>query len=169
MAIANINTSDFLKEGSNITLSVVDGVITINASGSLGGPFTSLTDVPTSYTGQGLKIVRVNAGETGLEFATSSGGGTTVNTGTTNVDFGTGAGTNYVTTTVTGQTGILTSSYIQCYLMAQDSTADHNAYEHSIVPMIVRAGNIVAGTGFDIIAVCDWRLTGQFKIRWQWI
>lgn len=34
--------------------------------------FIALTDVPASYVGQALKIVRVNAGETGLEFVTSS-------------------------------------------------------------------------------------------------
>ena len=39
--------------------------------------FTSLTDVPSSYTGEALKVARVNAGETGLEFATISGGGLT--------------------------------------------------------------------------------------------
>lgn len=40
----------------------------------LGGvtTFTALTDTPASYTGQTLKFVRVNAGETALEFATVS-------------------------------------------------------------------------------------------------
>jgi len=36
--------------------------------------FTDLGDVPASYTGEGLKVVRVNAGETGLEFFTLSAG-----------------------------------------------------------------------------------------------
>ena len=35
-----------------------------------------MTDVPSSYSGQSLKAVRVNAGETALEFYTPSGGGT---------------------------------------------------------------------------------------------
>ena len=39
--------------------------------------FTDLGDVPASYTGEALKVVRVNAGETGLEFATISGSGLT--------------------------------------------------------------------------------------------
>jgi hypothetical protein len=43
---------------------------------STGGAFTDLSDVPNSYTGQSLKTVRVNVGETGLEFATGGGGGT---------------------------------------------------------------------------------------------
>ncbi|MFZ4411519.1 MAG: hypothetical protein ACOYOV_00450 [Bacteroidales bacterium] len=33
--------------------------------------FTALTDVPSSYSGQALKTVRVNAGATGLEFTTA--------------------------------------------------------------------------------------------------
>jgi hypothetical protein len=48
------------------------------ATGPIGpaGPpgastFTALTDVPNSYVGQSLKTVRVNSGETGLEFTTS--------------------------------------------------------------------------------------------------
>lgn len=45
-----------------------------NAAGATA--FTSLTDVPSSYTGQAGKAVRVNVGETGLEFFTASGTGT---------------------------------------------------------------------------------------------
>lgn len=40
--------------------------------------FTDLGDVPASYASQALKVVRVNAGETGLEFATVSGTGDVV-------------------------------------------------------------------------------------------
>lgn len=38
------------------------------------GSFLALTDTPSAYTGQGLKIVRVNTGGTALEFATASAG-----------------------------------------------------------------------------------------------
>lgn len=44
-------------------------------SGGGGGTFLALTDTPSAYTGQTLKFVRVNAGETALEFATPAGGG----------------------------------------------------------------------------------------------
>jgi hypothetical protein len=37
--------------------------------------FLALTDTPAAYTGQSLKVVRVNAGETSLEFVTLAGGG----------------------------------------------------------------------------------------------
>lgn len=47
-----------------------------NGTGGGGASeFTDLTDVPSSYAGEGTKFVRVNAGETALEFATISGGG----------------------------------------------------------------------------------------------
>lgn len=44
-------------------------------SGGGASAFTDLTDVPSSYSGQGTKFVRVNGAETALEFATISGGG----------------------------------------------------------------------------------------------
>jgi hypothetical protein len=49
-------------------------------TGPAGGgatDFLSLTDTPSAYTGQSLKVVRVNAGETALEFATGGAGGVT--------------------------------------------------------------------------------------------
>lgn len=39
------------------------------------GSFLLLTDTPTSYAGQTGKFPKVNAGETGLEFAAIAGGG----------------------------------------------------------------------------------------------
>lgn len=43
--------------------------------GSGSSEFTSLTDAPVTYAGEALKVVRVNSGETGLEFAAVSVGG----------------------------------------------------------------------------------------------
>lgn len=53
-----------------------------NALASIGGAttFLSLTDTPPTYTGQTLKVVRVNAGETALEFVTLAGGGDMLST-----------------------------------------------------------------------------------------
>ena len=42
---------------------------------SIPTTFTGLTDTPSSYSGEGGKVVQVNAGGTGLEFVTPSGGG----------------------------------------------------------------------------------------------
>jgi hypothetical protein len=64
--------------------------ITINLDTAARGPagadgaatFTALTDTPSSYTGQGLKFVRVNSGGTALEFVTASGTGDALVSGT---------------------------------------------------------------------------------------
>lgn len=51
------------------------GTLILTAKGSGGATaFTDLTDVPASYTGAGGKFVKVNAGETGLEFVAGGGG-----------------------------------------------------------------------------------------------
>lgn len=50
-------------------------------SGSGGSStFLDLTDTPSAYTGEALKVVRVNAGETALEFVTLAGGGDALTT-----------------------------------------------------------------------------------------
>ena len=49
-------------------------VFTEFGAGGGASTFLGLTDAPSSYSGQALKAVRVNAGETALEFATASGG-----------------------------------------------------------------------------------------------
>ena len=48
---------------------------TTKGGGAGSSTFLGLTDTPSSYTGQALKVARVNAGETAIEFATLAGGG----------------------------------------------------------------------------------------------
>ncbi len=52
-----------------------DGTWDVPTGSGTVADFTDLGDVPASYSGQTLKAVRVNAGETALEFYTPSGGG----------------------------------------------------------------------------------------------
>ena len=69
------------NSGSNQGLAKVGGtIINRTFSGSGATTFTALTDAPSSYTGQTLKVVRVNAAETALEFFTLSGGGDALTT-----------------------------------------------------------------------------------------
>lgn len=89
-------------------------------------------------------------------------------TGATEVDFGAAPGTNIVQTVVTGQADILAGSSVDAFLMAE-STTDHNAYEHIIVPLQIIASEIVPGVGFTINAISDLRLTGKFVVRWSWV
>lgn len=74
-----------LIEGTNVTLTMTDDptndeidVTIASTGGGGGGTFIGLTDVPASFTGSALKVARVNAGETALEFATVSGTGDVV-------------------------------------------------------------------------------------------
>ena len=85
--------------------------------------------------------------------------------GTATLNFGSTPGTNIVTLTVTGQTGILSTSYVEAWMMS-DATATHNAYEHNVVPMKLTCGSIVVGTSFVITAVTEFRLDGTFTCRW---
>lgn len=115
------------------------------------------------------KIHELPTGDT-VEGATGGGGGglTAADlaiSGTATVDFGSYPGDVIATTTVMGQDTIGTNAQIDAWIMGVDS-ADHNAYEHMIAPIQVRAGNIVPGVGFDIFAVSTTRLTGQFAVQW---
>lgn len=67
---------------SDFTINFAPASPNINTTFQVGGAstFLQLTDTPSSYSGQALKIVRVNAGETGLEFSTVAGGSGTVTT-----------------------------------------------------------------------------------------
>jgi hypothetical protein len=66
-------TGQVLKKTNNN-----DFVTEWGTGGSGASAFTDLSDVPNNYTGDALKVVRVNAGETALEFATVSGTGDVV-------------------------------------------------------------------------------------------
>ena len=68
---------------------------------------------------------------------------------------------------VVGQTAISSTSFAEAFLML-DSTADHNDYEHMMVDLNLRCSVPVNATGFTIYASSEWRLTGQFQIRWVW-
>lgn len=72
-----VQTLDLLADSAaNQSLAKVNGSIvnrTFSGTGAL--VFTDLTDVPSSYSGQGGKVVRVNAGASALEFFNLSGGG----------------------------------------------------------------------------------------------
>lgn len=72
--------------------------------------------------------------------------------GTTTIDFGAFPGTTDATVTVTGQTGISAGSLVEAWVYPT-ATADHTVDEHWVDPPDVKAGNVVAGTGFTIYGV----------------
>lgn len=74
-------------------------------------------------------------------------------------------GTNTASTTVTGLTAFTDTDTVQAWLMA-DSTADHDALAHALVPVRLRVRAPITGTGFTIDAVSEHRLRGAFKVRY---
>jgi hypothetical protein len=69
--------------------------------------------------------------------------------GTATLDFGAFPGASDASVAVTGQTGILSGSLIEAWLVPADTT-DHLADEHRVETLEVMAGSIIAGTGFTI-------------------
>lgn len=88
--------------------------------------------------------------------------------GTAILDFGSAPGSNMTTVTVTGQTGITSSSPLVVFIRSDDSTADHNSMAHTFARLNLNAGSIIVGTGFTITATSDLRLTGTFQVRWAY-
>lgn len=94
--------------------------------------------------------------------------GSSLTSGTALVDFG--SGTSVATVSVTGQAGLLAGSPIRVWIQG-DSSPDHNAYTHSRIlagRVALSVENVIAGTGFDIVAASELGLSGQVSCRWQW-
>jgi len=73
-----VDTVDGAAPSSNADLKTkLDAALVITGGAST---FISLSDVPNNYTGDALKVVRVNAGETALEFVALAGGGDMLST-----------------------------------------------------------------------------------------
>lgn len=83
------------------------------------------------------------------------------------INFGSGTGSDYTTVAVTGQTGITTGATCEAWMMYETSS-DHTADEHLIVPINLRCGNISNGVGFTIYAASEWLLNGNYTVRWAW-
>lgn len=86
------NRRPLIINGSQIgNLELGDALVTPSgAPYSTATAFTLLSDAPSSYVGQSGKFLRVNVGETGLEFTTGGGGGDVLPLN--QIAFGTGVG-----------------------------------------------------------------------------
>lgn len=78
--------------------------------------------------------------------------------GHTIIDFGAFPGASDASVAVTGQAGILTTHDVEAWVRLE-ATSDHSADEHWVEAIEVKAGNIVAGTGFTIYAKCTNQLS----------
>lgn len=88
--------------------------------------------------------------------------------GSGTIDFGSAPGSTVATFAIVGQAGIVAGSHVECFLQGTDTTATHNAVEHSMVPITIRPNLITVATGFSGIAISAIRLTGTFTYRWVW-
>lgn len=74
-------------------------------------------------------------------------------------------GTNKTSIAVTGLTTFTDTDTVEAWVIGE-STSDHNAYEHILVPIRLRVTDPITGTGFTIQATSEYRLTGDFKVRY---
>lgn len=96
-------------------------------------------------------------------------------TGTSTLDFGAFPGSNDNSVAVTGQTGILSTSLVEAWVLPK-ATTDHSVAEHYIDPPRVLAGEIVAGTGFTIRGFGSGEQSGEYpliygkwNVAWAWV
>ncbi len=85
--------------------------------------------------------------------------------GTATLDFGTKP--EQVATVRVPQSTIAASQPVEAFMQG-DATADHNAFEHLVVPMKFVCSDVTASGGFSITAVSPWPLTGKFTVRYVW-
>lgn len=121
-------------------------------------------DLVAGAVADGEFLKRVGATVVGATPSSGSG-----NFGTATLDFG-GTPAESAVISVTGQAGIVAGSHVKAWFM-KDTTVDNGVDEHeeaaALCPLAI--GNIIAGTGFDIIAMPVGMLgQGTFKVHWQW-
>ncbi len=139
-------STETIDSASSITLSPLESVLLVSNS-----------------TVDGWLVVASKADAVG-------GSGTTVNTGEATLSFGS-TPTNEATVTITGQTSILTTSKVQCWIMGA-TTSDNNESSHLFggISINLVSSIPVASTGFTIYAsTIVGYVTGDFKVKWSWI
>ena len=90
--------------------------------------------------------------------------------GTTIINFGSFPGSNEASVTITGQTNILSTSSVEAWIMADDTTSDHSAKDHRYLATLIglTCGTPTTGSGFTIYATSLEKIQGTFTIRWVW-
>ena len=80
-----------------------------------------------------------------------------------------GSGNNEASLAVTGLTNILSTSIPTAWIPAVP-TADHTLSDHTYASQFITLAcdTPVAGSGFNIWAVCLDKMVGTFTVYWQW-
>lgn len=141
-----------------------DGAAATIAVGNVttGAPGSSATVTNVGTTGAAVFDFQIPRGQVG---ATGAG----ITAGVVEIDFGS-TPTNEASVTVTGQTGIQTTSTVDATIMAR-STADNTLSDHQFAALSMRlsVSQPVADTGFTITAYnLIGFATGRFQINWRW-
>lgn len=89
--------------------------------------------------------------------------------GKATLDFGElPAGSASAITVITGQVGILSTAAVDVFI-AGEATPEHTVDEAITENLRFHAFNIVPGTGFSILGLCDvGRTWGTFTVNWRW-
>ena len=120
-------------------------------------------------------ILRCNTALTGWMIvgevsAGGGGGGTTINSGEATISFGS-TPTNEATVTITGQGSILTTSKVKAWIMGA-TTSDNDESSHLFAGLSINVVSSIptAATGFTLYAsTIAGYVTGDFKVKWEWI
>lgn len=110
------------------------------------------TDVPIYGDVQLVQGSNVTLTQSGQQITIAATSGGSANVGTATIDFGAFPGKSDTSVAVTGQGSILSGSVVNAWLFPA-ATADHTADEHLVETINIRAGNVIAATGFTIYAV----------------
>jgi hypothetical protein len=91
-------------------------------------------------------------------------------TGIATIDFGTHPGSNEASVAITGESSITSTSKVEAWVMADDSTTDHTANDHKYFAAFaaLTCGTPTNAVGFTIYARSLEKLVGTFKVRWVW-
>lgn len=93
---------------------------------------------------------------------------TALYSGETEIDFGATPGSDTAERRVSAAWAT-SNSVISAWVAGHRSTADNNAYEHWIAPVVVRVTEIDPGASFTLSAYADQRLEGRYVVHWQGI
>ena len=89
--------------------------------------------------------------------------------GTATLDFGAHPGSNEASVAVSAPT-ITADGKVEAFIMADDTSADHDASDHRYVGLWLNltCGTPSAGVGFTIYGRSSEQLEGEYAVRFVW-
>ncbi len=90
-------------------------------------------------------------------------------TGTATLDFGAPPGVNEASVAVSVP-AITAGAKVEAFIMADDTSADHDASDHRYVGLWLNltCGAASAGVGFTLYGYSSEELDGEFSVRYVW-